>query len=95
MDKLTSNDNGASPQTHRPEPDAHGQAAILLVESLIHGLVARAILSVSDALEIMQVAADVTKDIASEPGGPPTPLKTSLTILETMGASLRFDLPED
>lgn len=40
-----------------PEPDAHGQAEMLLVESLIHGLIARSVISVADAVEIVEIAA--------------------------------------
>lgn len=42
--------------------DAHGRAALLLVESLIHGLIARSSLSVSEAVEIVQIAIEVSED---------------------------------
>jgi hypothetical protein len=53
------------------EPDAHGQAAILLVESLIYGLVERSIISTSDAIGIVEAAAEVKVDIATDTGESP------------------------
>jgi hypothetical protein len=41
------------------EPDAHGQAALLLAESLIHMLVDIRILSLGQAVEVLQIAAEV------------------------------------
>lgn len=41
------------------DADAHGQAALLLVESLVHGLIARSVISVTEAVEIVDVAAEV------------------------------------
>ncbi|WP_404712253.1 hypothetical protein [Sphingomonas sp. MMS24-J13] len=76
-----------------PEPDAHGQAAMLLVESLIHGLVARSILSVEDAVEVVDVAAEVKADIAAELGDSPATMEKSLTLLQAISASLRRDAP--
>jgi len=93
VDEQTSNDNEPGLEGRRPEPDAHGQAAILLVESLIHGLVARAVLSIVDAMEIVEVAAEVKADIAAELGDSSTTLRASLTILESISASLRLDAP--
>jgi len=73
-------------------PDAHGQAAVLLVESLIHGLVARSILSVADAIEIVDIAAEVKLDIAEEMGDSPATMRKSLGILGAMSDSLKHDL---
>lgn len=58
------NDNSAA--VHGP--DAHGQAALLLVESLIHGLLARRLITVADAVEIVDVAAEVKVDVAGDLG---------------------------
>jgi len=76
-----------------PEPDAHGQAAMLLVESLIHGLIARSVISVADAVEIVEIAADVKADIGAEIGDTPATLRRSLTMLEAIGKSLSLDIP--
>ncbi|WP_380872423.1 hypothetical protein ACFB49_33600 [Sphingomonas sp. DBB INV C78] len=90
------NDNGEQrDDRNRLEPDAHGQAALLLVESLIHSLVARSIISVADAIEIVEVAADVESDFAADAGEPSTNVSPSLALLNALGSSLKFDLPKD
>ena len=75
------------------EPDAHGQAAMLLVESLIHGLIARSVISVAEAVEIVDVAAEVKADIGADLGDSPATLHKSLTMLEAISISLKHDLP--
>lgn len=86
------NDNLGYPAAPRsPEPDAHGQAAMLLVESLIHGLVDRQVLSVADAVEIVEAAADVKAEIASDMGDSPETMRRSLTMLAAISESLRLD----
>ena len=49
MSSDSSNDNG-----ERRIPDAHGQAALLLVESLIHGLIARKVIGDFRAPDLMR-----------------------------------------
>ena len=94
MDDRTRNDNDVERPDERPHgPDAHGQAAMLLVESLIHGLIARSIISVDDAVEIVGVAADVKEEIAGELGDSPVTKEKSLTILNAIRDSLSIDLP--
>ena len=94
MDSRNSNDNGdADVGAHGP--DAHGQAAILLVESLIHGLIARRVISVEDAVEIVDVAAEVKADTAADLGDSPANLRKSLAILASISASLRHDVSGD
>lgn len=86
------NDN-AAPTSLPTAPDAHGQAAILLVESLIHGLVARSLLSVAEAIEIVDIAADVKLEIGIDDGEPDPTVAKSKSILEAISVSLSFDLP--
>lgn len=74
-----------------PEPDAHGQAAYLLFESLIHRLIADEVISNVAAIEIVQVAAEVTIEIADEVGDTPRTLKRSLDILRQLQTSLKTD----
>jgi len=85
-----SNDNAVLP---RREPDAHGQAAMLLVESLIHGLIEREVLSVSDAVDIIQLAAEVKSDVGPDLGDSPENLQKSINLLQAISASLRQDIP--
>jgi hypothetical protein len=89
----TSNDNDAARADARPQgSDAHGQAAMLLVESLIHGLIARSVISVEDAVEIVAIAADVKEQIAGELGDSPATREKSLAMLDSIHASLSIDL---
>lgn len=88
----SSNDNGdVGPQ----EADAHGEAAMLLVESVVHGLIARDVITVADAVEIVDVAAEVKADTANEHGSPLTNAQKSLGLLKAISSSLRRDLPGD
>lgn len=75
---------------NRPEP--YGQAALLLVESLIHGLIARSSLTVEQAVEIVQIAAEVRQDTAAEVGDTPA-TRRSIDLLNSISTSLRHDLP--
>ena len=74
------------------EPDAHGQAAMLLVEGLIHGLIGRSVITVADAVEIVEVSADVKADIGEELGDSPATLEKSLALLGAISASLKPDI---
>ncbi len=66
---------------------------MLLVESLIHGLVERSILSPQEAIEIVDVAADVKVEIADEIGGSQETMLKSLALLQAISVSLSHDLP--
>lgn len=93
MTSDTVNDNNeASPFAGTKGPDAHGQAALLLVESLIHALIARSVINVEEAIEVVDIAADVKEDIAEALGEPPATLRQSLKLLQNIAGSLRLDL---
>ena len=85
------NDNHLDAVAPPREPDAHGQAALLLVESLIHDLVARTVISVDEAIEIVQVAAEVKAEVAAELGDSPATMRHSLALLESIAHSLKGD----
>ena len=93
MAKDTSNDNNLLPADAEISPDAHGHAAILLVESLIHGLIARSVISVAEAVEIVNIAADVREIVALDQGQPPSAIQKSRTLLDNISKSLKFDIP--
>jgi len=89
-----SNDNQLGREAAaRPEPDAHGQAAMLLVESLIHGLIERSVISVPEAIEIVEVAAEVKTEVAAELGDSPATMRHSLDLLASLKLSLEGDVP--
>lgn len=73
-----------------PGPAA-GVSALLLVESLIHHLISRSILSVREAIEIIDIAAEVEREIANEAVGG-APVARRVTSLTRMASSLRLDL---
>lgn len=75
-----------------PAIGAHGEAAILLVESLIHGLIARGGLSTAEAIEIIDDAAQVKADIAAENGQPSDKPCHAVTLLRAISVSLSHDL---
>lgn len=72
--------------------DAHGQAAMLLVESLIHGLIEKRLLSVAEAVEIVDVATEVKIEGGAELGEQPETLRASINLLQNISASLRYDI---
>jgi hypothetical protein len=86
-----SNDNDRLSQREMSTPDAHGQAALFLIESLIHALVARSVISVTEAVEIVEVAAEVKVDLAADIGDTPEALQRSLDLLEAIRDSLAID----
>lgn len=93
MADATLNDNDA-PSIVSPGPDVHGQAAILLVESLIHGLIARSVISVAEAIEIIDIAAEAKEEIGVDRGEGSATIEKSRRVLEAMSVSLSFDLPQ-
>lgn len=86
-----SNNNDVDPAIAR-EPDAHGQAALLLVESLIHGLIESKVISVATAVEIVDVATEVKIDLGEELGEAPENLQKSVQLLQAIGDSLKPDI---
>ncbi len=83
----------ALPANSDLDSDGHGRAALLLVESLIHGLVARSALSVAEAVSIVEIACEVQGAIAdAEPS--PSMLKAR-GLLSTLAYSLKIDLPSE
>ena len=77
------------------EPDAHGQAALLLTESLIHMLVDRGAITNTQAVEVVQVAAEVKVEVATSAGESAKRIKESLDLLTKMQSSFESDEPGD
>lgn len=75
----------------QPTTDAHGEAAMLLVESLIHGLVARSVLSVDEAIALVTVAVDARAEIVADRGEADAAQDRALALLSGIGASLAYD----
>jgi hypothetical protein len=75
------------------EPDAHGQAALLLAESILHALVESATLSNPEAIEIVKMAAEVKVEVATEAGESVGRMNESLELLSRITASFKTDEP--
>jgi hypothetical protein len=73
------------------EPDACGQAALLLAESLIHMLVDQRILSLDQAVEVIQIAAEVKTEVAAAAGESTARMNESLALLANMSKSFESD----
>lgn len=75
----------------REPPDVHGRVALLLVESLIHGLTERSILSLGDAIDIVDTAVAVQADVADAADGAGPAMQDGVALLEAIADSLRQD----
>jgi len=75
------------------EPDAHGQAALLLTESLIHRLVENRGLTNSEAVDVVHTAAVVKVEVAEAAGESKARMNESLALLARMEDSFRADDP--
>lgn len=90
--------NGTSPPgppTHhaRDGGDAHGKAALVLAESLVHGLCDNMTISTADAVDIVDRAASVQHERAAEAEEGAATLWQSYGLLVVIANSLRADLP--
>lgn len=89
------NDNDAATAgTMTSLPDAHGQAALVLVESLLHGLLSQTVLTLSEAVEIIESAVAVQTDIADAADTGAETMWRSLSLLTAMSASLKRDMDD-
>lgn len=87
---MTSNDNDIAAMA-RSQTDPHGQAALLLVESLIHGLRERSILDIEGAIDIVETAVDVQADIVDMAGDARATMSRSHALLSAIAESLKRD----
>lgn len=87
----TNDDNSAMRGIMPPMPDPHGHAALLLVESLIHGLLTRSIITIDDAIDIVESADSVQIDVAEAADGAGAPMWQSHALLTAILESLKYD----
>jgi hypothetical protein len=83
------------PIERRAEPDAHGQAALLLAESLLHMLVETGELTNAQAVDVVQTAALVKVEVAEAAGESKARMLESLALLARMQQSFQADEPAD
>ncbi len=73
------------------EPDAHGQAALLLAESILHMLVDAAVLTNAEAVNVVTAASEVKREVATAAGESNGRMEESLGLLNRMSASFKTD----
>lgn len=73
------------------EPDAHGQAALMLVESLIHTMLEAKSLTLLQAIETVETASEVKIDTARLAGESEKRIFESIELLNKLGDSLKTD----
>ena len=73
------------------EPDAHGQAALLLTESLIHTLVDNSAITNVQAIELIRIAAEVKVEVATAAHESNGRMQESLALLSKMASSFATD----
>lgn len=66
--------------------DAHGHAALMLVESLIHTLIDRSVISASEAIDVVETAIDATQEMSDELKS--AKLDQSISLLSAISKSL-------
>lgn len=71
------------------------QSVMLLVESLIHGLIDRSVLSPADAIEIIDRAVEIRREIGEHAQEDAVVLAGSFACLTAMSGSLSHDVPTD
>ncbi len=72
------------------EDRRHGQAALLLVESLMHALLEKGVLSREEFIDTVECAAEVEQDRAKANGSSPSDFTGSL--LNPLAAAFRSEL---
>jgi hypothetical protein len=92
MMTLGANENDPSIVGNRNEPDAHGQAALMLVESLLHTLVETGALSLDRAVSAVATAREIKAEVATAAGESRGRMQASLDLLNDIADSLEKDV---
>ena len=74
------------------EPDAHGQAALILAESILHALVEAKTMTTRQALDVVHSAEEIKTEVAELSGESETRMHQSLELLKRIGLSLETDI---
>ena len=87
------NDNVAIPLPPPiSEPDAHGQAALILAESILHALVEDKTMTTERALDVVRSAEEIKVEVAALSGESETRMHESLELLKRIGLSLETNI---
>lgn len=82
---------GGPPALAIPEPDAHGQAALLLAESTLHALVETGTLTNRQALSVIDTTCEVKTEVARRNGESSARMEESLALLRAIYVSFEHD----
>jgi hypothetical protein len=74
------------------EPDAHGQAALMLAESILHTLVEIRTITTAEALMVVQSAQEIKTEVARLAGESDSRMRESLELLGRIAISLEADI---
>lgn len=88
--KLFSNDDIAVPLAL--EPDAHGQAALMLAESTLHTLIEAGVFTTEQAIATVSTALELKRELADAAGESRVRMEASLRLLRGISNSLAYDL---
>jgi len=91
MTSIELNGGGIAPTPLLEEPDAHGQAALLLAESTLHTLIEAGVLTNREAIMAVQSAAEVKIEVAAVTGESRGRMQESLDLLSRIEASIKTD----
>lgn len=83
--------SAARPIVKVVEPDAHGQAALLLAESILHALVDTSVMTNAEAITVVTAATEVKREVATAAGESTGRMQESLDLLSRMSASFEAD----
>jgi len=84
---------GPKPAIVGPEPDAHGQAALMLTESLLYTLVEERVLTTAEVVGVVRTACGIKAEVAEATGESEGRMRESLTLLDAIGESLAMAEP--
>jgi hypothetical protein len=87
-----SSNDGAGPNGSGmpPAEQSHGQAALLLTESLMHCLVAKGAISREDCIEVVEGAAEVELELAT--AGATFPANGNGSLLDPLASAFKKEL---
>lgn len=88
MTNTTPSEDSSFGDDRSPDPNAQGQAALLLIESLIHSLIDNGALTKVQAIEAINCAFEVKEESAGEEKEPTSTLRRSLALLSGMRNSI-------
>lgn len=81
MKRIPSDDLGGGVRTPLAEPDAHGQAALMLTESILHALVENGSMTATLAASTARTASEVKREVAMMLGESRERMQESIDLL--------------